>query len=119
MKLRSLCVAVAALSLPGAAVMTLAGGAIFGLIAGTALVSFASSIGATLAFLSSHPQMFGLAVAQFLYMVAHNVYPTIFNWFQVYIGLPSPFHHHHHGREHEQQQRYDLRLSHSCHRAIG
>jgi DHA1 family tetracycline resistance protein-like MFS transporter len=39
---------------------------------------------ASLSFLSSHPQMFGLAVAQFLYMVAHNVYPTIFNWFVTY-----------------------------------
>ncbi|GAB4466655.1 MAG: bifunctional TVP38/TMEM64 family protein/FAD-dependent oxidoreductase [Burkholderiaceae bacterium] len=46
-------VAVAALSLPGAAIMTLAGGAIFGLAIGTLLVSFASSIGATLAFLAS------------------------------------------------------------------
>jgi len=44
---------VTALSLPGAAVMTLAGGAIFGLLEGTILVSFASSIGATLAFLVS------------------------------------------------------------------
>jgi pyruvate/2-oxoglutarate dehydrogenase complex dihydrolipoamide dehydrogenase (E3) component/uncharacterized membrane protein YdjX (TVP38/TMEM64 family) len=46
-------VAVTALSLPGAAVMTLAGGAVFGLLWGTVLVSFASSIGATLAFLTS------------------------------------------------------------------
>ena len=46
-------VTVTALSLPGAAVMTLAGGAIFGLVIGTALVSFASTIGATLAFLAS------------------------------------------------------------------
>lgn len=46
-------VAVTALSLPGAAVMTLAAGAIFGLAVGTVLVSFASSLGATLAFLSS------------------------------------------------------------------
>ncbi len=46
-------VAVTALSLPGAAVMTLAGGALFGLGIGTLLVSFASSIGATLAFLAS------------------------------------------------------------------
>jgi pyruvate/2-oxoglutarate dehydrogenase complex dihydrolipoamide dehydrogenase (E3) component/uncharacterized membrane protein YdjX (TVP38/TMEM64 family) len=44
-------VLVTALSLPGAAVMTLAGGAIFGLGWGLVLVSFASSIGATLAFL--------------------------------------------------------------------
>ncbi len=40
---------VTSLSLPGAAVMTLAGGAMFGLVAGTILVSFASTIGATLA----------------------------------------------------------------------
>ncbi len=46
-------VAVTALSLPGAAVMTLAGGAIFGLLWGTLIVSLASTIGATLAFLSS------------------------------------------------------------------
>jgi uncharacterized membrane protein YdjX (TVP38/TMEM64 family) len=46
-------VAVTALSLPGAAVMTLAGGAIFGLLWGTVLVSFASTLGATLAFLVS------------------------------------------------------------------
>ena len=43
----------AALSLPGALVMTLAMGALFGLVMGTLLVSFASSIGATLAFLAS------------------------------------------------------------------
>jgi uncharacterized membrane protein YdjX (TVP38/TMEM64 family) len=46
-------VAVAALSLPGAAVMTLAAGALFGLWWGLALVSFASSLGATLAMLIS------------------------------------------------------------------
>jgi len=46
-------VAVTALSLPGATVMTLAGGAIFGLGWGLLIVSFASSIGATLAFLAS------------------------------------------------------------------
>ena len=46
-------VAVTALSLPGAAIMTLAAGALFGLLIGTVLVSFASSIGATLAFLVS------------------------------------------------------------------
>jgi pyruvate/2-oxoglutarate dehydrogenase complex dihydrolipoamide dehydrogenase (E3) component/uncharacterized membrane protein YdjX (TVP38/TMEM64 family) len=46
-------VAVTALSLPGAAIMTLAAGAIFGLWLGTLLVSFASAIGASLAFLSS------------------------------------------------------------------
>ena len=41
------------LSLPGAAILTLAGGAIFGVLIGTLLVSFASTIGATLAFLAS------------------------------------------------------------------
>ena len=46
-------VAVTALSLPGALPMTLAGGAIFGLLWGTVIVSFASSIGATLAFLAA------------------------------------------------------------------
>lgn len=40
-------------SLPGAAVLTLAGGAVFGLVEGTLLVSFASTMGATLAFLAS------------------------------------------------------------------
>jgi len=46
-------VAVTALSLPGAAIMTLLAGAIFGLLVGTVLASFASSIGATLAMLAS------------------------------------------------------------------
>jgi pyruvate/2-oxoglutarate dehydrogenase complex dihydrolipoamide dehydrogenase (E3) component/uncharacterized membrane protein YdjX (TVP38/TMEM64 family) len=46
-------VLVTALSLPGAAVMTLAGGALFGFTKGVLLVSFASTIGATLAFLLS------------------------------------------------------------------
>ncbi len=44
-------VAIAALSIPGAAIVTLLGGAIFGLVWGTLIASFASSIGATLAFL--------------------------------------------------------------------
>jgi pyruvate/2-oxoglutarate dehydrogenase complex dihydrolipoamide dehydrogenase (E3) component/uncharacterized membrane protein YdjX (TVP38/TMEM64 family) len=43
----------AALSLPGATVMGLAGGAVFGLFTGVVAVSFASSIGATLAFFFS------------------------------------------------------------------
>lgn len=43
-------VLITSLSLPGAAIMTLAGGALFGLLAGTVIVSFASTIGATLAF---------------------------------------------------------------------
>lgn len=46
----SIYVVVTAFSLPGAAVMTLIGGALFGLGWGLLLVSFASSIGATLAF---------------------------------------------------------------------
>lgn len=46
-------IAVTGLSLPGAAIMTLVAGAIFGLLWGTVIVSFASSIGATLAFLAS------------------------------------------------------------------
>ena len=46
-------VAVTAVNIPGAALMTLIGGALFGLIQGTILVSFASTIGATLAFLLS------------------------------------------------------------------
>ncbi len=46
-------VGVTGLSLPGAAVLTLLAGALFGVVEGTILVSFASSIGATLAFLMS------------------------------------------------------------------
>ena len=46
-------VAMAALSLPGAAIMTVAAGAIFGLAEGVVLVSFASSLGAALAFASA------------------------------------------------------------------
>ena len=43
----------AGLSLPGAWIMSLAGGAIFGLVTGAVLVSFASTLGAVLAFLSA------------------------------------------------------------------
>jgi len=46
-------VLVTALSLPGAAILTLAAGALFGLGEGLLIVSFASTIGATLAFLVS------------------------------------------------------------------
>ena len=46
-------ITVAALSLPGATILTLVGGAMFGLLWGTVIVSFASSIGATLAFFVS------------------------------------------------------------------
>ncbi len=42
-----------ALSIPGAVLLTLAGGAVFGLFWGTVIISFASTIGATLAFLMS------------------------------------------------------------------
>ena len=46
-------VTLTALSVPGAAILTLAAGALFGVVVGTILVSFASTIGATLAFLAS------------------------------------------------------------------
>ena len=46
-------IAVTALSLPGAAILSLGAGALFGVVTGTIVVSFASSIGATLAFLSA------------------------------------------------------------------
>ena len=46
-------VSVAALSLPGAAILTLGAGVLFGLPAGTIIASFASSIGATLAMLAA------------------------------------------------------------------
>jgi len=46
-------VLVTALSLPGAVVMTLAGGALFGFATGVVVISFASSIGATLACLAA------------------------------------------------------------------
>ena len=46
-------VAVTGLSLPGAVILTLAGGAVFGLVWGTVLISFASTLGATLAMLAA------------------------------------------------------------------
>ena len=46
-------VIITGLSLPGATILTLAGGALFGLFWGTVIVSFASSIGATVAFLAA------------------------------------------------------------------
>lgn len=49
----SLYVAVSALSIPGAAILTLLGGALFALWEGFVLVSFASTLGATLAMLAS------------------------------------------------------------------
>jgi pyruvate/2-oxoglutarate dehydrogenase complex dihydrolipoamide dehydrogenase (E3) component/uncharacterized membrane protein YdjX (TVP38/TMEM64 family) len=64
-------VAITALSLPGAAIMTLAGGAIFGLAWGTVIVSFASTLGATLAMLAARylfrdtlQQRFGAKLAE-------------------------------------------------------
>ena len=46
-------VAVTGLSIPGAAIMTLIAGALFGVLIGTIIVCFASTLGATLAFLSA------------------------------------------------------------------
>ena len=46
-------VTITAVSLPGAAILTLLAGALFGVIVGTVVVSFASTIGASLAFLIS------------------------------------------------------------------
>ena len=46
-------IAVTGLSIPGAAIMSLVAGALFGVVVGTIIVSFASTIGATLAFLSA------------------------------------------------------------------
>lgn len=48
-----LLIAIVALSLPGLTIMTLAAGAIFGVIEGTVLVSFGSAIGATLVMLAT------------------------------------------------------------------
>ncbi len=58
-------VVVTALSLPGAAVMTLAGGALFGFYWGTILVSFASSIGASFSFLASRFLLRGMVEKRF------------------------------------------------------
>ncbi len=49
----ALYVGITAVNIPGAAAMTLIGGALFGVTEGTIIVSFASTIGATLAFLLS------------------------------------------------------------------
>lgn len=61
----ALYVAVTAASVPGAAVLTLAAGALFGLVTGTLIVSFASSIGATLAFLASRYVLRDMVRARF------------------------------------------------------
>ena len=58
-------VLVTALSLPGAVVLTLAGGAVFGLAVGLLIVSFASSLGALLAFWVSRSLLRDLVQARF------------------------------------------------------
>ena len=58
-------VLMAALSLPGAALLTLLGGAVFGLLWGTVIVSFASTLGATLAFLMARFLLRDWVVARF------------------------------------------------------
>ena len=58
-------IGVTAASLPGAAILTLAAGTLFGLVTGTIIVSFASSIGATLAFLVSRHLFRGGVQARF------------------------------------------------------
>jgi len=58
-------VLMAALSLPGAALLTLLGGAVFGLLWGTVIVSFASTLGATLAFLMARFLLREWVVARF------------------------------------------------------
>ena len=58
-------VAVVALSIPGATVLTLAAGAMFGLVAGVVLVSFAASLGALLAFLIARYLLRGTVQSHF------------------------------------------------------
>lgn len=58
-------VIVAAFSLPGAAIMTIAAGALFGLFWGSVIASFASTIGATLAFLTARYLLRDLVQAHF------------------------------------------------------
>ena len=58
-------VAVTGLGLPGAAVMSIAGGALFGLAEGTVLVSFASTLGAALSCLSARYVLRGWVQARF------------------------------------------------------
>ena len=60
-----------ALSIPGAVVITLAGGAIFGLWQGLLIVSFASTVGATLAFLASRFLLRDWVEARFDQRLAH------------------------------------------------
>lgn len=58
-------VAIAALSLPGAAILTLASGASFGLVWGTVVVSLASTLGATLAMLAARTLLHGAMEKRF------------------------------------------------------
>ncbi len=69
-------VAVAALSIPGAVFLTLLSGAIFGLFKGLLIASFASTIGATLAFLASRYLLRNTVESKFgdkLYMINNSV----------------------------------------------
>lgn len=61
----ALYIAATALSIPGAAILTLGAGALFGVIEGSILVSFASSIGASLAFLTARFLLRDGALARF------------------------------------------------------
>lgn len=58
-------VGVTALSIPGASVLTLAAGAMFGLVGGSIIVSFASTAGATVAFLISRYLFSNVVEARF------------------------------------------------------
>lgn len=58
-------IAFAALALPGAEILAIAGGMLFGLVEGVVLVSFAAGIGATLAFLLSRLLLRGLVRRRF------------------------------------------------------
>lgn len=58
-------VAIASLSLPGAALLTVGAGAMFGFVLGVGIVSFASAIGATIAFLISRYLLRNVAYKRF------------------------------------------------------
>ena len=73
--------AVVGLSLPGAAIMTLAGGFLFGSLLGTALVNLGATTGATLAFLAARyllkdwvEHKFGAKLASFQEGFANNAF---------------------------------------------
>ena len=61
-----------ALSIPGAIVLTIAGGAIFGLLWGTVLVSFSSTIGATVAFLITRYFFRNSVTVSYTHLRAHE-----------------------------------------------